>query len=149
MGEVEQELRRGRSSTGTARHVGARRFTVDRVSPVSAALLAAAALALAVHLVVPPSAVRAAVTLTFLLLCPGLAVVRLLRLPSRLIVLTLSIALSLVLDQVTAMVSMYAGGWSPSGCLAALALVTAAAALAPHVRQVLSSGGGAHARLAR
>jgi hypothetical protein len=151
---VEQEPRGGRSpavaaTAGVARHARSRRRAPARMSLPSAALTSAAVVAGAVYLTVPPSTVRAVVTLTFLLLCPGLAVVRLLRLPSRLVGLTLAIGLSLVLDQATAMVSMYAGVWSPGGCLAVLALLTATAAHVPHLREVLGSGGGAHVSLAR
>ncbi|MCK6209402.1 hypothetical protein KZX45_02460 [Georgenia sp. EYE_87] len=114
-------------AAATARAVVA---TSDRRT--TAALILASAIALAAYFLPFPPVPRAAVELSFLLVCPGLALVRILRLPSRLAVASLAVALSLVLDQVVAMVAMYAGGWSPGAALVALAVLTVAAALAPH-----------------
>lgn len=68
--------------------------------------------------------VRAFVVLPFLLLCPGMAWVRLLRLESALQELTLAVALSLVLATAVAGAMLYMGAWSPRGSLAVLLAIT-------------------------
>ena len=123
---------------------GWQRLLSDRDLAVSAALVAGAVLALAAYLVAVPPPLRAVLTLPFLLIGPGLAVVRLIRIPSRLAVAALAVAVSLVLGEGTAMVAMYAGVWSPGGCLAALAALTSVVALVPHLRAVVTAGGGRH-----
>ena len=72
-------------------------------------------------------AVQPFVVLPFLLLCPGLAWIRLLRLESGLAELTLSVALSLVLTTGVAGAMLYAGAWSPRGSLAVLLALTVVA----------------------
>lgn len=67
---------------------------------------------------------RPFVVLPFLLLCPGLAWVKLLRLESRLAELTLAVALSLVLATAVAAGTLYAGAWSPRLSLAVLLTLT-------------------------
>lgn len=56
----------------------------------------------------------------FLLVCPGMAFVRLLRLSEAITQWTLAIALSLALDAIVAVSMLYAGLWSPQWGLAAL-----------------------------
>ncbi|GAA1627154.1 hypothetical protein [Georgenia ruanii] len=125
--------------------LGWRRLLTDGHVAMSAALVTAAALAVAAYAVPAPPPLRAVLTLPFLLVGPGLAVIRLIRIPSRLAVLALAVATSLVLDEATAMVAMYAGVWSPGGCLAVLAVLTSAVAIVPHLRAVVTAGGGRHA----
>jgi hypothetical protein len=60
----------------------------------------------------------------FLLVCPGLPWVRLLRLKSRLIEWPLIVALSLALDTVVATTYAYTGWWSTPNCLLTLLAVT-------------------------
>ncbi len=64
------------------------------------------------------------VVLPFLLLCPGMAWIRLFRLEPGLQELTLAIALSLVLATGVAGGMLYAGAWSPRGSLAVLLVLT-------------------------
>ncbi|CAA9570966.1 MAG: hypothetical protein AVDCRST_MAG49-3609 [uncultured Thermomicrobiales bacterium] len=66
------------------------------------------------------SPVRSAVSLWFLIACPGMAVVRLIGVGETAVELTLAVALSLALDTLVAMVMLYAGMWSPEGSLAVL-----------------------------
>ena len=67
---------------------------------------------------------RPLVIFWFLLVCPGLPFVRLLRLPGRIVEITLGVALSLALDMVTAEALVYAGVWSPKTALLILLFVT-------------------------
>jgi hypothetical protein len=73
--------------------------------------------------------VRAGLALWFLLICPGLALVRLLRLDDTVFELTLGVALSLALDTLVAGGLLYAGAWSPAGALAVLIAISVAGAL--------------------
>ncbi|MCA1672159.1 MAG: hypothetical protein LC799_08140 [Actinobacteria bacterium] len=68
--------------------------------------------------------VRPFVVLPFLLLCPGLAWVRLLRFESGLAELTLAVALSLVFATAVPAGMLYAGAWSPRGSFAVLFALT-------------------------
>lgn len=60
----------------------------------------------------------------FVLVCPGMAVVGLIRPPSPLFALTLSIAVSCALAVVVAQAMLFAQVWSPMAGLILLALVT-------------------------
>ena len=64
-------------------------------------------------------------TLWFLLVCPGMAYVRLLHIRDRVTEWTLAIGLSLAIDATVSIVMLYAGKWSPNFALAALIAVTA------------------------
>ncbi len=66
------------------------------------------------------SPLRFWLTTWFMFVCPGMAWVRLLRLPESYVEWTLGIALSLALDAIVAGVMLYAGVWSPTGGLTAL-----------------------------
>jgi hypothetical protein len=70
--------------------------------------------------------VRAGVALFFVLVCPGLALARLLHLSSVLAEVTLAIGLSVALAGLTAGAFLYANAWSPDGTLAVLVAVTLA-----------------------
>ncbi len=72
-------------------------------------------------------ALRPFVVLPFLLLGPGIAWVRLLRLESPLAELTLALAVSLVLATAVAAGMLYAGAWSPKGSFAVLLALTVVA----------------------
>ncbi len=72
---------------------------------------------------------RPLLALWFLLVCPGMAFVGLLRLHDRLVELTLAIALSLALDALVAGAMLYTGAWSPEGSLAILIGLSAVGAL--------------------
>jgi hypothetical protein len=72
---------------------------------------------------------RAPVVLSFLLIGPGLAIVRLLGIPAATAQLSLGIALSMALDVLVPAALLYAGAWSPSSALAILVALTIAAAL--------------------
>ena len=75
-------------------------------------------------------ALRPAIALWFLAICPGMALVRLLDVGDTAAELTLAIALSLILDAIVAIVILYAGLWSPrAGLLVLIALSLAGAAL--------------------
>jgi hypothetical protein len=81
----------------------------------------------------PASPARAAVTAWFLLVCPGMAFVRLLPDRGPLTRLVLAIAASLAIDTVLAEVMLEAGLWSPEatlGILLALAIAGSGAQLA-------------------
>ena len=68
--------------------------------------------------------VRTVVALFFVLVCPGLAIARLLQLSSALAELTLAVGLSIALAGLTSGAFLYANAWSPGGTLAVLAAVT-------------------------
>lgn len=59
------------------------------------------------------SPLRPMVTLWFLLICPGMAFIQLLRLQDAVHEIVLAVALSLVLALITASAILYAGLWSP------------------------------------
>ncbi len=66
------------------------------------------------------SPLRPWLTYWFMFVCPGMAWVRLLRLPDSATELILGVALSLALDAIVAGVMLYAKIWSPQGGMAAL-----------------------------
>ena len=103
-------------------------------------LLSAAGIALTFFAGVAAPA-RPFVALWFLLLCPGMALVRLLRVGGVATELTLAIALSLVLDTLVAMVMIYTGTWSPGAGLIVLIGISVFGALlqAVSARQVVVS----------
>ncbi len=70
------------------------------------------------------SHVRAAPALAFLLVCPGFVVVQFLRLDDPLTEWTLSVALSIAIDTAVALVTIYAGGWSPRFAMIGIAACT-------------------------
>jgi len=73
---------------------------------------------------------RPFVALWFLLLCPGMALVRLLRVGAIAVELSLAIALSLALDTLVAGVMIYTGTWAPErGLIVLIAISVLGAAL--------------------
>ena len=76
------------------------------------------------------SPTRSIVVAWFLVICPGMAIVRLLPVASGVIVLTLAVALSVALDALVAIPMLYAGAWSPTrGLVVLIALSLLGAAL--------------------
>lgn len=81
---------------------------------------------------------RIAVTFWFVLICPGMAFVQLVRLPDLLTQWTLAIALSLTLGLLIAVALLYTGRWSPAlwlGLLMVLSLCGVMLALIQLVRE--------------
>jgi uncharacterized membrane protein len=70
-----------------------------------------------------PSA-RYLLSFWFLLVCPGMAYVRLLHIRDSVTEWALAIALSLAIDTVVAMFMLYTGNWSPNGGLVALMAIS-------------------------
>jgi hypothetical protein len=70
------------------------------------------------------SPLRPAFVLPFLLLLPGMSVVRLLGIEDAAMVIMLAVATSLALAAVVAGTMVYTGTWSPLGGLLGLALLT-------------------------
>ncbi len=73
------------------------------------------------------SPARAVVSLAFLLLGPGLAIVRLLRFRQPLTLFTLAVAASLGLETVVATTLLATGTWTPGRALAIVVSITVAA----------------------
>jgi len=74
-----------------------------------------------------PAPLRPALVIWFVAICPGMAIVRLLRLDSLLVEVTLAIALSLALAGLIASALVYAGLWSPNLVLELLVAITVGA----------------------
>lgn len=91
-----------------------------------AVALASAALACLLVVIGGGSVVRSAAVLWFVLVCPGLAVVRVARLDDRLAEAALAVAASLAIAGVASGALMYARWWSPPRVLAVLVAVTVA-----------------------
>ncbi len=82
-----------------------------------------------VTFVLPDTVLRPVVMLSFLFICPGMALSRLLRLGNTLIELLLGIALSITLDSIVACVLLYTGQWSPIFILEILIVLSLAGAI--------------------
>lgn len=96
----------------------------------AAACTALGALAIVLVLIDASTVVRGPVVLTFLLLCPGLAIVRLLRISDVAAELSLAVAMSLALTGGVTLIQAYTGNWHPTVALLALAGITLAAIVA-------------------
>ena len=92
-----------------------------------------------------PSLIRVSVALWFLFVCPGLAIVQMLHIEDLWALLSVSIALSLAIDMLTAEVMLYAGAWSPIGGLFALVAFCAICLTA----QALAAYAGRRRRMAQ
>ena len=69
------------------------------------------------------SPARALLTLWFLLVCPGMAFVPLLKIERRLIALTIAVSLSVAIDTTVALTMLYAGEWSAAwGVISVIAI---------------------------
>jgi uncharacterized membrane protein len=102
-----------------------------------AVLILSAAAASLVTFVAPDTPIRPAVTLWFLLICPGLALVPLFHLDDLVAEAVLCLALSFAVDALVGGVALYAGRWSMTGVFTALLGVSIGGALlqiaAPYV----------------
>jgi hypothetical protein len=67
-----------------------------------------------VTFVIPGRPVRPIVVMWFLCICPGMALVRLLRLHEPVVEWTLAVAISFAIDALVAGIQLYAGRWSPT-----------------------------------
>ena len=67
-----------------------------------------------VYALLPGSALRPLIVLWFFVICPGMALVRLLRLRNVLAEYTLAVATSLTLETLVASIQLYAHHWSPT-----------------------------------
>jgi len=97
-------------------------------------LVASALLAGAVQLAAPQSPVRIAVVLWFVLVCPGMALVRRLALHDAATELALAVALSIALAMAVGGVALYSGLWAPGATLGILIVLTVGATVAPVAR---------------
>lgn len=95
---------------------------MTRLVPAGALLIAVVA-SILVFLDVD-SPLRAALVTIFLLGCPGLAFVRLMRLSEPLLELTLTVAFSLAVAGLVSVALLYADLWSPGAGLAILVVIT-------------------------
>lgn len=76
---------------------------------------------------------RIAIDLWFLLVCPGMMLVRFLNFREPLVEWTLAVALSLVADTLVGSILLYTGRWSPTGAFAILLGFTVVGALAQEI----------------
>jgi uncharacterized membrane protein len=113
----------------------------DLIWPTTLALWAALAVAAVFADIESP--VRPALVLLFLLVCPGLALVRLLGITDRVTELTLAIAVSLALNALVPGLMLYLGAWSPRAGLLILIAITAVATAyetaRPHIGRVAAT----------
>ena len=72
-----------------------------------------------------PEVVRAPISLWFIAICPGMAVIRLLRLDEPIAEVMLAFALSLALAGLIPAVFLYSGAWSPAWSLTVLVAIAA------------------------
>jgi hypothetical protein len=104
----------------------------DQIWPYLIGVLAAISVVLVLlDLSVPP---RAPLVLAYAAICPGMALVRLLRLDEPWPELVLAIVVSLALAGVLATMSVYLGAWSPRVVLLAIVEVTLVAVMADLLR---------------
>jgi uncharacterized membrane protein len=96
--------------------------------------LASAALAGTLEVTGVHSPLRPAVMVWFVLVCPGVAIVRLLRLEDAVAELALAVALSIALAMAVGGIALYSGLWAPGATLAILIAITIGAAAAPLAR---------------
>jgi hypothetical protein len=82
-----------------------------------------------VTFVIPVTPLRAVIVLWFLLICPGMALVRFLPLLASVVEWTLAVALSFAVDAIVAGIQLYAGKWSPTATLLILIGLSIAAAI--------------------
>lgn len=75
------------------------------------------------------SSIRVAIIFWFMLVCPGMAFVRLLHLDSLIVELTLAISLSITLGTLVAEAMVLARRWSPQAGLVVLAAMTIGGAM--------------------
>ena len=76
-----------------------------------------------VNFVIPNLTLRPVIVFWFLFICPGMVVIRFLRLKEPVVEWTLAIALSCAIDTLVASIQLYAGKWSPAGTLTLLIIL--------------------------
>lgn len=103
------------------------------------AVLLYSGLVLGLVLLDAPAAIRAVPVLTYIATVPGLACVRLLRLPDRVSALLCGVGLSLAIGTVVAVGMLYARLWSPALGIAALGSIASIAAVVDLIRRRLSA----------
>jgi hypothetical protein len=118
-------LRVGRTHTDGA---VVRRDPASWWPPVLLSWIGVLVLALVVH--EAPTALRAPLVIGYVLMVPGLACVRLVRLPNRLAELALAVGLSLALAVVVAQAMIYLHVWSPVLGIAMLVIIASLATCA-------------------
>ena len=107
-----------------------------RYCPAAAVLLLSLGACIAVFHSFAP-AVRVPIVFAFLLVGPGLPLVRLQQLGQGLRTLLLAVALSLALDALVVSVPLYAGVWAPRGALGVLAsIAVTGAVLDAHMERI-------------
>ena len=82
-----------------------------------------------VYALLPGSVLRPFIVFWFFVICPGMALVRLLRLRNLLAEYTLAVATSLTLDTLVASIQLYSHHWSPTLTLNILIGICVAGAL--------------------
>ena len=100
----------------------------------TAILVASAVLAGALEVAGLQSPLRLAVILWFVLVCPGMAFVRLLDLDDAAAEFALAVTVSIALAMAVGGAALYSGLWAPGATLAILIAITIAAAVAPIAR---------------
>lgn len=85
---------------------------------------------------------RVPVVLTFLLVCPGLAITRFLRISDTATQWSVAVALSISLDGIVTLVQAYTGTWSPTGAMIVLTAITLAAVAVEVVLRRRREGAG-------
>ena len=93
--------------------------------------LTSAALAVALAVAQVHSPLRVLVILWFVLVCPGMTIVRRLRITDPAAELTLALGLSVALATAVASIGLYSGLWSPGATLGVLVVITVVAAVLP------------------
>lgn len=83
-----------------------------------------------VSFVTPDIAGRPLIVIWFLFICPGMALVWLLRPEEPVVKWTLAVALSFAIDGIVAGILMYAGQWTPTGTLLILMSISLGGVLA-------------------
>jgi uncharacterized membrane protein len=87
---------------------------------------------------VADSQIRSVVVLGFLVICPGMMLVRFIRLREPVFEWVLALALSLAVDAIVAGILLYAGRWSPTSAFVILLSLTVVGALANETIGILS-----------
>jgi hypothetical protein len=87
-------------------------------------ILASVAAVVVVTAIELPAPIRAPIVIWFIAICPGMALVRLLRLDQPAVEVMLAIALSVAIGGLVPAALLYAGRWSPAWTLAILAAIT-------------------------
>lgn len=108
------------------------------ISAWTIVIVLSAAAAGVVMLVPLAAPARLAAVLWFLVVCPGMMLVRFIRLREPLFEWVLAIALSLAVDAIIGGVALYVGRWSPSLVFAILLSLTVGGALAQELNAHLA-----------